>query len=390
MLTADVVVIGAGIAGAGVAYELAQEVRVVLLEAEDRPGYHTTGRSAAVYLKGYGNEVIRDLTAASEAFLEEPPDGFAAVPLVKPRGALSLVRPDQLDRLAPTLERLHRHVPAARRLGPDEILALVPALRPDYAAAAILDHAARDMDVDALFQGYLKGFNARGGQLLVDAAVERLVRERGAWQVRAGAHEISAGVVVDAAGAWADRVAGTAGLVALGLVPKRRTALIVAGPAGFEVDGWPLVDDIDEEFYFRPEAGKLFCSPADETPTTPHDVRPEELDIAIAVDRIERAIPLNVRRIEHSWAGLRTFAPDKTPVVGFDPRVEGFFWLAGQGGYGIQTAPAMAGLASCLVRGEAAPETLAHLLPALAPARLLHRPPDSASGSKSRCMWTMK
>jgi D-arginine dehydrogenase len=372
MLSADVVVIGAGIAGAGVAYELARRARVILLEAEDRPGYHTTGRSAAVYLKGYGNEVIRDLTAASEAFLEQPPEGFATVPLVEPRGALSLVRPDQMQHLAPTLERLHRHVPAARRLEPREILTMVPALRPDYAAAAILDPGARDMDVDALFQGYLKGFKAQGGELLVDAPAREIVRVEGAWQVTAGAQRISAAVVVDAAGAWADRVAETAGLATLGLVPKRRTALIVAGPAGFDVSGWPVVDDIEEAFYFRPEAGKLFCSPADETPTTPHDVQPEELDIAIAVDRIERAIPLNVRRIEHSWAGLRTFAPDKTPVLGFDPRAEGFFWLAGQGGYGIQTAPAMALLASRLVQGEAPPAALAHLLPALSPSRLVH------------------
>ena len=372
MSSADIVVIGAGIAGAGVAYELAQEARVILLEAEDRPGYHTTGRSAAVYLKGYGNAVIRDLTAASEAFLEQPPAGFTDVKLVKPRGALSLVRPDQLARLAPTLEQLHRHVPAARRLEPDEILAMVPALRPDYASAAIFDPGARDMDVDALLQGYLRGFKARGGQLLANAPVREFRRVDGAWKVTAGAHRISAGVVVDAAGAWADWVAEAAGLGPLGLVPKRRTALIVAGPAGFDVTGWPLVDDIDEEFYFRPEAGKLFCSPADETPVEPHDVQPEELDIAIAVDRIERAIPLNVRRIEHSWAGLRTFAPDKTPIVGFDPRIEGFFWLAGQGGYGIQTAPAMALLASRLVQGAAPPTGLAHLLAALAPDRLVH------------------
>jgi D-arginine dehydrogenase len=372
MLTADILVIGAGIAGAGVAFELAREARVVLLEAEDRPGYHTTGRSAAVYLKGYGNAVIRELTAASEGFLVAPPEGFASVELVKPRGALSLVRADQLERLAPTLELLHRHVPAARQLAPRAILSLVPALRPDYAAAAIFDPDARDMDVDALFQGYLRGFKDRGGQLLTNASAHAIRRVDGSWEVAAGAHRLSAPIVVDAAGAWADEVAQAAGLAPLGLVPKRRTALIVAPPPAFDVTHWPLVDDIDEQFYFRPEAGKLFCSPADETPVAPHDVQPEELDIAIAVDRIERVLPLNVRCIEHSWAGLRTFAPDKTPIVGFDPRGEGFFWLAGQGGYGIQTAPAMALLASHLVRGEAVPEGLAGLVPALAPNRLVH------------------
>jgi D-arginine dehydrogenase len=372
MITADVVVVGAGIAGAGLAFELARHGRVVLLEAEEQPGYHTTGRSAAVYLKGYGNEVIRDLTTASEAFLETPPEGFTTAPLIQPRGALSLVREDQRDRLEPTLRNLHRHVPAARALGPEEILDLVPALRPDYAVAAIFDPDARDLDVDALFQGYLRGFKARGGELACDAAVQELQRVQGSWQLTAGGRRYTAPIVVNAAGAWADQLARTAGLAPLGLVPKRRTALIVAGPTGFEVDGWPLVDDIDEEFYFRPQGKKLLCSPADETPVEPHDAWPEELDIAIAVDRIERAIPLDVRRIEHSWAGLRTFAPDKTPVVGFDPRTEGLFWLAGQGGYGIQTAPAMALLASRLVRHEPAPEGFAHLLPALAPDRLVH------------------
>ena len=372
MIAADVVVVGAGIAGAGVAFELARHGRVILLEAEEQPGYHTTGRSAAVYLKGYGNEVIRDLTTASEAFLQNPPEDFTTAPLVMPRGALSLVREDQRERLEPTLRHLHRHVPAARELGPEEILSLVPALRPDYAVAAIFDPDARDLDVDAIFQGYLRGFKARGGELACDAAVEALDRVDGGWRVVAGGRRYAAPIVVNAAGAWADRLAVTAGLDPLGLVPKRRTAFIVAGPAGAAVDGWPLVDDIDEEFYFRPQAGKLLCSPADETPVEPHDAWPDELDIAIAVDRIERAMPLNVRRIEHSWAGLRTFAPDKTPVIGFDPRVPGFFWLAGQGGYGIQTAPAMALLAGRLVRGESPPEGFAHLLPALAPDRLVH------------------
>lgn len=372
MQHADFIVIGAGIAGAGIAHHLAEAARVVLLETEDRPGYHTTGRSAAVYLKGYGNTVIRDLTAASEGFFHDPPEGFCDVPLVHPRGAITLVRTDQLPRLAATLERLREHVPRARQLTPAAILDRVPALDPDYAAAGILDEEARDIDVEALFQGFLRGFRAKGGRLLVDAPVTALARAQDHWRVQAGGQELAAPVVVDAAGAWADEVAARAGLAPLGLVPKRRTALIVAPPAGHDVTGWPVVDDIDEEFYFRPEAGKLFCSPADETPSPPCDAQPEELDIAIAIDRIERALPLNVRRVEHSWAGLRTFAPDKTPIVGFDPRAPGFFWLAGQGGYGIQTAPALSLLAARLASGRAAPDGLAHLVPALAPERLAH------------------
>ena len=372
MSTYDVAVIGAGIAGAGVAWALAQDQRVVLIEGEERPGYHTTGRSAAVYLKGYGNEVIRDLTGASEAFLEQPPNGFASARLVKSRGALSLVRPDQIERLEPTLQRLHQHVPSARRLDAREVLAMVPALNPDYATAGILDPEARDMDVDALFQGYLRGYRNRGGKLMVDAPVRRLERKSGTWRIDAGDNALKAPIIVNAAGAWADRLAELAGLAPIGLVPKRRTALIVAGPTDADVSTWPVVDDIDEQFYFRPEAGKLLCSPADETPSEPCDARPEELDIAIAIDRIEKALPLDVQRVEHSWAGLRTFAPDKTPVLGIDPRAQGFFWLAGQGGYGIQTAPAMALLASRLVAGEMAPAELAHLVAMLSPERLLH------------------
>ena len=372
MSTYDVAVIGAGIAGAGAAWALAENYRVVIVEAEERPGYHTTGRSAAVYLKGLGNDVIRELTRASEAFLEGPPDGFVNTALVKPRGLLNLVRADQLARLDPTLQRLHRHVPSARALDARQVLAMVPALDPNYAAAGIYDPEARDIDVDALFQGYLRGYRERGGELIVDAPVRSLEREAGVWRIGAGGRTIEAPIVVNAAGAWADRVAGMAGLEPLGLVPKRRTALIVVGPTGADVDTWPVVDDIDEQFYFRPEAGKLLCSPADETPSEPCDARPEELDIAIAIDRIEKAMPLGVKRVEHSWAGLRTFAPDKTPVLGMDPREPGFFWLAGQGGYGIQTAPAMALLASRLIGGEMAPTELAHLVAKLSPERLLH------------------
>lgn len=372
MQEADIVVIGAGIAGASIAFHLTRERRVVLVEAETQPGYHTTGRSAAVYLKGYGNAVIRDLTGASEGFFQQPPDGFADVPLVHPRGAITLVREDQLPRLQARLEQLHRHVPRAQQLSIEAIRERVPAIHADYAVAGILDDEAQDIDVDAIFQGYLRGFRAKGGSLLVDAPVKSLEAKDGQWRIRAGQHELTAPVVVNAAGAWADVVAGLAGLGPLGLVPKRRTALIVPPPEGFEVTGWPVVDDIDEEFYFRPDAGKLFCSPADETPSEPCDAQPEELDIAIAVDRIEKVIPLNVRRIEHSWAGLRTFAPDRTPIVGFDQRTKGFFWLAGQGGYGIQTAPALSELAALLVQGRQAPADLAHLLPALAPDRLLH------------------
>jgi D-arginine dehydrogenase len=346
--TFDIIVIGAGIAGAGIAWNLAADARVAIVEREDQPGYHTTGRSAAVYLKGYGTEVIRDLTVLSEAFLAGPPADFSEVPLIHPRGALTLVRPDQMDRLDRYLARQRRHLPHVERLDPKAILAMVPALDPAYAAAAVYDGDARDLDVDAIFQGFLRGFRQRGGKLLTSAEVRTVDHGNGLWHVGTARGSLHAPVVVNAAGAWADELAALAGLGPLGMVPKRRTALIVRPPDGLDVSGWPCVDDIDEQFYFRPEAGKLLCSPADTTPSEPCDAQPEELDIAIAIDRIERALPLGIRRVERSWAGLRTFVADGSPVVGFDPRAEGFFWLAGQGGYGIQTSPALSQLAARL------------------------------------------
>ncbi len=367
----DIIVIGAGIAGAGIAWELAERARVALVEREDQPGYHTTGRSAAVYLKGFGTDVIRDLTVLSEAFLAGPPSGFSEVPLIHPRGALTLVRPDQMDKLDRYLTRQRRHLPHVERLDPKAILGMVPALDPAYAAAAVYDGDARDLDVDAIFQGFLRGFRQRGGRLITAAEVRTLDHANGLWQVGTTHGSLQASIVVNAAGAWADQLAALAGLGPMGMVPKRRTALIVRPPEGLEVNGWPCVDDIDEQFYFRPEAGNLFCSPADATPSEPCDAQPEELDIAIAIDRIEKALPLGIRRVERSWAGLRTFVADGSPVVGFDPRAEGFFWLAGQGGYGIQTSPALSSLAARLAAGLELGTKEREIAAALRPDRLL-------------------
>lgn len=367
----DIIVIGAGIAGAGIAFGLASTARVALVEREEQPGYHTTGRSAAVYLKGYGTEVIRDLTVLSEAFLASPPAEFSEVPLIHPRGALTLVRPDQMEKLERYLARQRRHVPHVEQLDQKAIVAMVPALDPTYATAAVYDGEARDLDVDAIFQAFLRGFRQRGGRLITTAEVQALDRNNGAWHVRTAQGTLQAPVVVNASGAWADELAKLAGLAPLGMVPKRRTALIVRPPEGLDVSGWPCVDDIDEQFYFRPEAGKLLCSPADTTPSEPCDAQPEELDIAIAIDRIEKALPLGIRRVERSWAGLRTFVADGSPVVGFDPRAEGFFWLAGQGGYGIQTSPALSNLAARLAAGLELGEKEQEIAAALRPDRLL-------------------
>jgi D-arginine dehydrogenase len=240
-------------------------------------------------------------------------------------------------------------------------------------AGGLLEPDAMDIDVHALHQGYLRGLRARGGSLVCGAEARLLAHDGADWQVETAAGGFAAPVVVDAAGAWADELGRMAGAAPIGLVPKRRTAITFDPPAGLPIDRWPAVIDIDEQWYFKPDAGRLLASPADETPSPPCDAQPEEMDIALAVDRIERAASFRIRRIEHKWAGLRSFVADKTPVVGFDDRVEGFFWLAGQGGYGIQTSPAMGRLAAALAAGEGVPADLATLgvdAAALSPRRL--------------------
>lgn len=368
----DVVVIGAGIAGASVAFELQRRgIRTLLLEREELPGYHATGRSAAVYLKSYGNPTIRALTAAAEAFYRQPPAGFADHPLLAARGFVAIARPDQRPRLLREAAFAQRFVPAVEILDEAALHERVPLLRPGYAALGLLDPTAADLDVAAILQGYLRLFRRLGGELRTGEPVVGLEQQGRAWQVRSRQATVACGAVVDAAGAWADEVARLAGLDPLGLRPLRRTAFTIRAPGDLDLRSLPLVADIDEQFYLKPEPGRLLCSPADETPSPPCDAAPDELDIALAAEHVQRAFRLDIQRIERSWAGLRTFAPDRTPVLGFDPRASGFFWLAGQGGYGLQTAPAMARLAAALVSGEALPPDLAAIEPALRPERLI-------------------
>lgn len=369
----DVVVIGAGMAGAGAAAELAATRRVVLLERESMPGYHTTGRSAALYAESYGNETVRALTTGSRDFYITPPTGFAEHPLLSPRGALFIGTGEQTDSLDRVFAETRKLVPSMRRLDAKAALALVPALRPDLLAGAVLEPDAMDMDVAAIHQGYLKMLRQRGGRLVTSAEVTALARDGERWRVGTGAGDFVAPVVVNAAGAWCDVVAAMAGARPIGLVPKRRTAFTFDVPAGMAIDAWPMVCDVDEQFYVKPEAGRLLGSPADETPSPPCDAQPEELDIAIAVERIQGALAFDVRRLVRKWAGLRSFVADKTPVVGFAADAPGFCWLAGQGGYGIQTAPAMARTAAALATGGDIPDDLKRLgvtRAALAPERL--------------------
>ncbi len=349
--TYDVLVVGGGIAGVSVAAVLGEHVRVALLERENQPAYHSTGRSAALFSAIYGPEPVRALSRASQAFLEHPPEGFAEAPLVRRRGVLYVANEDQIaayEAFAATPDM----VAAGHAVTPQAAETLCPLLRPGYTARALLEPQAADIDVHALLQGYLRRHRALGGATVTDAEVLSLTRRDGAWIAQTPQGAFAAPIVIDAAGAWADGVAEMAGVRAVGLEPRRRTAVLVDPPEGLSIDDWPMVIDIEEGFYFKPDAGQLLLCPADATPTEPCDAQPEELDVAIAVDRVETATVLQVRRVKHRWAGLRTFAPDGSPVVGYDPEAEGFFWLAGQGGYGLQTAPALARTAAALVLGH--------------------------------------
>ena len=373
---ADFLVVGAGIAAASAGHWLAPHARVILLEREAQPGYHSTGRSAALFMESYGTPQVRGLTMASRAFFESPPPGFAEHPLLSPRGALMVGQPGQEALLDAHYQVLSGMTPHARRLDAAQACAMVPVLRPDQVAGAVYEDDACDMDVHAIHQGYLRGIRAAGGKLVCDAPVTALQRAGGLWQVEAGGALYEAPVVINAAGAWCDHVAAMAGVPLLGLQPRRRSALVFAPPAGMDIHGWPMAFSADESWYLKPDAGLLLASPANADPVGPQDVQPEELDIALAIHRIEAMTTLSIRRPARTWAGLRSFVPDGDLVGGFDPAVPGFFWIAAQGGYGIQTSPAMGEACAALARGLPLPPRMAlfGLTEAmLSPARL--RPP---------------
>ena len=346
----DFIIIGGGIAGASAGYALAEHGSTTILEREDQPAYHSTGRSAAQFVELYGNHIIRSLVRLSKAFFLNPPVGFSDSEILLPRGALFIATETQRPQLRAFAEFAAEENVLVEELSRDEVCQLVPIMRPDAFQLGLHEPESTDMDVHALHGGFLRGLRARGGQIITDAEVIGLSRDLGIWTaVTRGGNTYQAPIVVNAAGAWADLVAKMAGVHPLGLIPKRRTAMLFDPPAGQNIETWPLVIDIDEQWYFKPDAGRVLVSPADETPVEPCDVQPEEIDIANAVDRIERMTSMKILRIDHQWSGLRTFAEDKTVVVGFAPDAEGFFWLAGQGGYGIETSPSLAAAAVSLI-----------------------------------------
>lgn len=358
----DFAVVGAGIAGVSAAYHLAPHAKVIILERESVAAYHTTGRSAALHSETYGSPEIRAITVASGRFYRKPPEGFADHPLLTPRGALIVGRAEQQSGTQQAAADYARLVPSVRWLDPAEVLRRQPLLRPEACAGGAIFEEAEDMDVAAIHAGFLKGARAAGAVLRLDSEVTGLVRESSRWRIALRDGEtITATTLVNAAGAWADVFAGLAGAAPVGLVPKRRTAFTFDAPAGLDLAHLPMAIDFDETWYIKPEVGQFLGSPADETPSPPCDAQPEELDVAIAVERIQSATTLEIRRIKNRWAGLRSFVADKNLVIGHDPAVEGFFWLAGQGGYGIQTGEAAGRLAADLALGKGLPSNIAEL-----------------------------
>ncbi len=373
MHSADFLIVGAGIAGASIGHWLAARGKVVLLEREGQPGYHSTGRSAALFWEGYGTAQVRALTCASRAFLAAPPASFAAHPILTPRGALIVAARERVGALQAMLAEIAPNAPAARIVTGEAAREMVPVLRPEAAHTAIHEPDAFDIDVHGLHQGYLRGARAGGGELVCRAQVTAIERERDAWRVTTSAGAYRAAVLVNAAGAWCDEVARMAGVRPIGLVPKRRAAFTFAPPDGVQTARWPMFIDVDESFYVKPDAGMLLGSPANADPTHPQDVQPEEMDIALAIERIQCATTLSIRRPARTWAGLRSFVEDGDLVGGFDPETPGFFWVSAQGGYGIQTSAAMGEACAALASGRRMPARISDFglsAAMLSPARL--------------------
>jgi D-arginine dehydrogenase len=363
---ADVLIVGAGIAGASLAWRLVQpgamQRSVLLVEAESQAGVHSTGRSAAMFMESYGPPQARALTRAGRAFYESPPAGFAEAPLLTPRGALYVAQAGQAELLTQTERELRATGTPIETLSAHEVARLVPVLRRELLLGALYEPDARDIDVHALHQAFLRGARRGGAVLRMNSELLAARHDGRQWQATlADGATLGADVIVDAAGAWADGVAQRCGVGALGIKPRRRSAFTFDAPRELSFAAWPVVAGIDEDagWYFKPDAGRLLGSPANADACLAHDVQAEQLDIATGIARIEAVTTLSIRRPASTWAGLRSFAPDGELVIGADTRQPRFFWLAGQGGYGIQSAAGASLLAASLLTAQPLPEFLA-------------------------------
>jgi D-arginine dehydrogenase len=368
----DAVVIGAGIAGTSMAYFMSNYARVLLLERESQPGVHSTGRSAALFSETYGSAQVRALTRASRSFLERPPHGFVEHALLSPRGALVIGTGEQSAQIESDYEAMREYTPQLQLLDGRRTRSLVPVLEPQFAQLGLYEPGAADIDVNALHQGFIRGLKQRGSRLECGVQIHSIERLRGEWLLDvsmrgAQPHTLRAPIVINAAGAWADEVAALAEVAPLGIEPRRRSAFLFEPPEAMDTAHWPFVTSVAEDFYFKPDAGLLLGSPANADPVEPHDVQAEGLDIAIGIDRIERATTMRIQRPIRPWAGLRSFVADGGLVGGFDTSVRGFFWLAALGGYGIQTCAAMGEACAHMALGRPIPAHLADagLFPAM-------------------------
>lgn len=361
MKTADFIVIGGGIAGLSAAARLASHGKVVVCEAENAVGYHSSGRSATYYHFGIGNNPVRAMTSYSRAFFEDPPEGFADRPLCHPTPALFIAREDMVDTLNALEADMRRFTDTITRATEADMRALLPVLKVGDGAivTGVIDSSGRRLDADGLLQGFAKQVKIQGGEVLTDHSVAGLTCQNGVWEVTTQRGEkLAAPIIINAAGAWADKIGALAGAHPLGLHPKRRTVILFDPPEGVDIANWPFVKTAVDDFYMIPESGRLLASPVDEIDSEPTDAQPEDYDVALAAWKVEDYTTLTVPRIGHRWAGLRSFVADRVPTAGFAPDVEGFFWLAGQGGYGLQTAPAMADIVASLITGSPWPHQL--------------------------------
>ena len=380
MSGADFLVLGGGVAGLSAAASLTRHGRVLVIEGEEALGYHSSGRSVSFSHYGIGGPAVRGLTAWSRPFFEDQPDGFCPTPLARVMPSLYFATEDKLPALAALGAGMRTFTDAIDDIGPEELAAVCPVLRTGEGGAVhgLLDRSGLKLDADALLQSYARAIRGAGGEVRLGTRIAAIEQTGDLWRVRTEAGEtLEAPVLVNAAGAWADRIAGMAGVAPLGLRPMRRTIIVVDPP--MDASGWPFVHAVESDFYMLPEAGQLLVSPVDEVADDPCDAQPEEYDVALAAHQLETYTTLTVARIAHRWAGLRTFVADRVPTAGFAPGAPGFFWLAGQGGYGLQTAPAMAAIVEALVTGGPWPEGLAELgvTPGqILPERLLNGSPQ--------------
>ncbi|MFL6844397.1 MAG: NAD(P)/FAD-dependent oxidoreductase [Allosphingosinicella sp.] len=364
MTTADFLIIGGGVAGLSAAARLVRHGRVVVLEGEGAIGYHSSGRSVSFSHYGIGNLAVRGMTAWSRDFFERPPEGFSPTPLARPVASLYFAAEEERPALAALQAEMARFTDRIEEVGAEAMTALCPALRTgeDAAVIGLLDPTGLKLDADALLQGFARAVRAGGGEVVTGRRIAAIEPNGQGWSVRTESGESwSAPVLIDAAGAWADRIAAFAGVAPIGLQPKRRTIIVVDPPADTDISSWPFAHSAAGDFYMLPEAGQLLVSPVDEVEDDPCDAAPEEYDVALAADRLEHYTTVPVTRIAHRWAGLRSFVADRTPTAGFDPEAPGFFWLVGQGGYGLQTAPAMSAAVEALVTDSQWPDGLAEL-----------------------------